>query len=106
MKLVETKDFNALINNKPFFDQPAKNQQAAHGSRVEISRNDDYTTEILFIIKNIINSLALIYQDKQIQAFFFLFIHIHMYSLNNYINAYKKKIKSIKSRTDKNNLWI
>ena len=77
MKLVENKDFNALINNKPFFDQPAKNKQAAHGSRVEISRNDDYTTEILFIIKNIINSLALIYQDKQIQAFFF---SVHTYT--------------------------
>ena len=24
--LVETKDFNALINNKPFFDQPVKNK--------------------------------------------------------------------------------
>ena len=23
--LVEVKDFNALINNKPFFDQPIKN---------------------------------------------------------------------------------
>ena len=70
LKLVETKDFNALIYNKPFFDQPAKNKQAAHGNRVEISRNDDYTTEILLIIKNIINSLAWIYQDKQIQALF------------------------------------
>ena len=35
---------------------------------------------------------------------FSLFIHIHMYSLNNYINAYEKEIKSIKSGTDKINL--
>ena len=27
MLLVEVKDFNALINNKPFFDQPVKNKQ-------------------------------------------------------------------------------
>ena len=26
MPLVEMKDFNPLINNKPFFDQPAKKQ--------------------------------------------------------------------------------
>ena len=27
MSLVETKDFNALNDNKPFFDQPVKNKQ-------------------------------------------------------------------------------
>ena len=27
--LVEIKDFNALIDNKPFFDQPLKNKQEA-----------------------------------------------------------------------------
>ena len=34
MSLVEVKDFNALINNKPFFDQPVKNK---------MSRNKDKT---------------------------------------------------------------
>ena len=29
MPLVEIKDFNALINNMPFFDQPIKNKQEA-----------------------------------------------------------------------------
>ena len=29
MPLVEIKDFNALIDNKPLFDQPAKNKQEA-----------------------------------------------------------------------------
>ena len=28
--LVEIKDFNALIDNKPFFDQPVKNKQEAY----------------------------------------------------------------------------
>ena len=27
MSLEEIKDFNALIDNKPFFDQPVKNKQ-------------------------------------------------------------------------------
>ena len=96
MKLVETKDFNALINNKPFFDQPAKNKQEAHGNRVEISRNDDYTTENLFNIKNIINSFALIYQDKQIQAFFFsvhTYTHVQFEQLHKYIQKRNKIYK-------------
>ena len=33
MPLVEIKSFNALIDNKPFFDQP-----------IEMSRNNDYAT--------------------------------------------------------------
>ena len=30
MPLVEIKDFDALIDNKPFFDQPVKNKQEAY----------------------------------------------------------------------------
>ena len=30
MQLVEIKDFNALINNKPFFDQPIKKTNKKH----------------------------------------------------------------------------
>ena len=41
MPLVEIKDFNALIDNKPFFDQPVKNKQEAYEKPIEISRNDD-----------------------------------------------------------------
>ena len=44
MPLVEIKDFNALIDNKPFFDQPVKNKQEAYEKIIEMSRNDDYTT--------------------------------------------------------------
>ena len=43
MPLVEIKDFNALINNKPFFDQPVKNKQKVYEKLVEMSRNNDYT---------------------------------------------------------------
>ena len=38
------KSFNALIVNKPFFDQPVKTKQEAYEKLIEMSRNDDYTT--------------------------------------------------------------
>ena len=44
MLLVEIKDFNVLIKNIPFFDQPVKNKQESCGKLIEMSRNDDYTT--------------------------------------------------------------
>ena len=44
MSLVEIKDFNVLIDNKPFFDLPVKNKQEAYGNLTEVSRNDDYAT--------------------------------------------------------------
>ena len=47
MPLVEIKDFHVLISNKPFFDQPLKNKQEAYGKLVEMSRNDEFTTESL-----------------------------------------------------------
>ena len=37
MSLVEIKDFNALIDNKPFFDQPVKNKQDVYEKRIERS---------------------------------------------------------------------
>ena len=39
MPLVEIQDFIALINNKPFFDQPVKNKQEAYEKLIEMSRN-------------------------------------------------------------------
>ena len=77
MPLVEIKDFNALIDNKPFFDQPVKNKQEAYEKLI------DYTTiktskmvfmqqemyQNICMIKIIINLLVQIYQDKQIQIF-------------------------------------
>ena len=41
MPLAEIKDFNALIDNKPFSDQPVKNKQEAYEKLIEMSRNDD-----------------------------------------------------------------
>ena len=47
MPLLELKDFNALIENKPFFDQSVKNKQEAYEKPIEISRNNDYITRNL-----------------------------------------------------------
>ena len=47
MPIVESKDFNALIDNKPFFDQPVKTKQEAFEKLIEMSKNDDYTTDLL-----------------------------------------------------------
>ena len=44
MPLVEIEDFSALIDNKPFFDQPVKNKQETYEKLIEMSRNDGYTT--------------------------------------------------------------
>ena len=46
------KDFNVLIDDKPFFDQPVKSKQEAYGKRIEMSRNDDYTTANLLDYSN------------------------------------------------------
>ena len=42
--LVEIKDFNSLISNKPFYDQPVQNIHETYKKLVEMLRNDDYTT--------------------------------------------------------------
>ena len=44
MPFKEIKGFNALIDNKAFFEQPVKNKQEAYEKRIEMSRNNDYTT--------------------------------------------------------------
>ena len=36
MLLVEIKDFNALIDNKPFFDLPVKSKQEAYEKPIEM----------------------------------------------------------------------
>ena len=40
MALVEIKDFNALIDRKPFFYQPVKSKQEAYKKPTQMSRND------------------------------------------------------------------
>ena len=47
MPLVEIKEFNALIDNKPFFDQPIKNKQGAYEKPIEMPRNNNYAIPIL-----------------------------------------------------------
>ena len=37
--IIEVKDFNVLNDNKPFFDQPIKNQENAYEKFVEMSSN-------------------------------------------------------------------
>ena len=44
MPIVEINDFNALINNKQFFDLPLKNKQNVYEKLVEMAGNDDCTT--------------------------------------------------------------
>ena len=36
MSLVDIKDFNALIDNKPIFDQPVKDKQEAYEKLIEM----------------------------------------------------------------------
>ena len=43
MPLVEMKVFNALIDNKPFFDHPVKNKQKVYEKLIKMSRNNYYT---------------------------------------------------------------
>ena len=44
MPLVKIKDFNALIDNQPFFGYPGKNKQKLYEKLVEMSRNNDFST--------------------------------------------------------------
>ena len=50
--LTEIKGFNALIDNKPFFDQPVKNKQEVYKKLLKIIRNNNYTTGTLWDYSN------------------------------------------------------
>ena len=41
---VEIKDFNVLIDGKPFFEIPVKNKGEAYEVIIEMSKNNNYTT--------------------------------------------------------------
>ena len=57
--LVEIKDFNALIDTKPLFDQRMKNKQEVYKKLVKMSRNYVFTTRnFLDYLYHIINSLV------------------------------------------------
>ena len=75
MLFVEIKDFNAVIDNKPFFDQPMKTNKNRMKNLVEISRNDDKRTRNLLHYSYHKNFYKIIgikatYQGKQIRLFF------------------------------------
>ena len=52
MPLVEIKDFNALTDNKPFFDQPVKNKQKEYEKLIEMSRNVDNNKTYIRLFKS------------------------------------------------------
>ena len=41
---IEIKDFNVLIDGKPFFDIPVRNKAEENEAIIEMSKNNDYTT--------------------------------------------------------------
>ena len=41
---VEIKDFNVLIDGKPFYEIPVKNKEETYQQIIEMSKNNDYTT--------------------------------------------------------------
>ena len=58
MLLVEIKDFNALIDNKPFFDQRSKNKEKTYEKLLQFQKTVILQQKIYYIIciiKNIIN---------------------------------------------------
>ena len=40
---VEIKDFNVLIDGKPFFEVPVKNKAETYEAIIEMSKNNDYS---------------------------------------------------------------
>ena len=68
MPMIEIKDFNVLIDNKPFFDQPVKSKQETYEKLIEMSRNDDYTTGNLLYFSYQQNYYKLIGTDLSRQA--------------------------------------
>ena len=47
---LEIKDFNVLIDGRPFFEIPVKIKEEAYGAILEMSKNNDYTTGIYWIM--------------------------------------------------------
>ena len=41
---VEIRDYNVIIDGKPFFEIPVKNKEESYEKIIEISKNSDYTT--------------------------------------------------------------
>ena len=54
---VEIKDFNELIDRKPFFEIPIKNKEQAYEANIEMSRNNDYIQQAIYQIMNIFQNI-------------------------------------------------
>ena len=52
MSLVDINNFNELIDNKSFFDQPGKRKQETYEKLAAMSKNDDYMTRKCRILMN------------------------------------------------------
>ena len=66
---VEIKDFNVLVDGKPFFEIPLKNKEEAYEQIIEMSTNNDYTTGNLLDYENFLKQYRLTAIDlsKQIE---------------------------------------
>ena len=66
---VEIKDFNVLIDGKPFFEIPVKNKEDAYEAIIEMTRNNDYTAGNLLDYEYFKDryKLIAIYLSKQIE---------------------------------------
>ena len=66
---LEIKDFNVLIDGKPFFEIPVKNKEEAYEAIIEMSKNNNYTACNLLDYENFKDHYKLIEIDlsKQIE---------------------------------------
>ena len=65
---VEIKDFNVLIYGKSFFDLPVKNEQEAYEKIMDMSNNNDYTTDNLLDFVHLNENYNLIATDLSKQT--------------------------------------
>ena len=63
MSLLKFKD--AIITNKPFFNQHVKNKQEGSEKPVQMSRNEDYTANLLDYLCNLKLQLIGVYLSRQ-----------------------------------------
>ena len=66
---MEIKDFNVLIDGKPFFEIPIKNKEEAYETIIEMSKNNNYMTGNLLDYKYFKDHYKIIATDlsKQIE---------------------------------------
>ena len=65
---VKISDFNVLIDRKSFFDFPVKNEEEAYEKIIDVSNNNDYTTDNLLDFAYFKKSYRLIATDLSKQT--------------------------------------